>query len=605
MVVPSLPEAATPDAEVCTNIALKVDATRLQTLTIFVAFDSCVTNEVLVAIGADGDNDGVPHNVERLHANDYNSDLDGDGLSDYEEIYGWYKDGIGLDAKYSESSKVYTNPKIVDTDSDGLLDHSADSAKQDSDPLMWAANADTSLSICRYAASAGGNFTDITFDNEGRYTAAVTLGDRIYIDAAPTDHHAAAEYRLGTDGAYKELNKSEPIILSIGTNDIYIRCTASDMVTQKEYVLTVRSDFNTMTDFRASSPKYGEEWDGYSFKEKVFTKFCVNFNWDNYDDARAAASDGEYVLYGEKSQYLYDYSKVCTYDNASSAGYSVDNIGSKNSFFIKIPAEDLAKGTYSLDGLPKNTEYSFYLYACNGIGNGEVGYNASKLGSVHVKTGLSRYAILRFYAHYVYDKEDHDGGYKPDYWWEFGEKAHVWGSYEFFHTQHSGFGSGFGSGSVISFSKAPLWLSGLDVAKDNKLEFNDNGNRYYCFGKKEFHTGSAVPLKFSDCTKVTEYYFNRAENAKFDVTWEAWEYDRTGPHDYIGKVTTNFTYTSATDTWTCSWSSTTGQKAGSAISAGQRTGKTNGSKDDGLRWELHNTDKGEIEFHWDWGWDED
>ena len=58
VVVPSLPEAATPDAEVCTNIALKVDATRLQTLTISEAFDSCVTNEVLVAIGADGDNDG-------------------------------------------------------------------------------------------------------------------------------------------------------------------------------------------------------------------------------------------------------------------------------------------------------------------------------------------------------------------------------------------------------------------------------------------------------------------------------------------------------------------------------------------------------------------
>ena len=58
VVVPSLPEAATPDAEVCTNIALNVDAARLQTLTLSVAFDSCATNEVLVAIGADGDNDG-------------------------------------------------------------------------------------------------------------------------------------------------------------------------------------------------------------------------------------------------------------------------------------------------------------------------------------------------------------------------------------------------------------------------------------------------------------------------------------------------------------------------------------------------------------------
>ena len=56
--VPSLPEAATPDAEVCTNIALNVDAARLQTLTLSVAFGSCETNEVTVALGADGDNDG-------------------------------------------------------------------------------------------------------------------------------------------------------------------------------------------------------------------------------------------------------------------------------------------------------------------------------------------------------------------------------------------------------------------------------------------------------------------------------------------------------------------------------------------------------------------
>ena len=58
VVVPSLPEATTPDAEVCTNIALNVDATRLQTLTFSVGFDACETNEVLVTIGADGDNDG-------------------------------------------------------------------------------------------------------------------------------------------------------------------------------------------------------------------------------------------------------------------------------------------------------------------------------------------------------------------------------------------------------------------------------------------------------------------------------------------------------------------------------------------------------------------
>ena len=58
VLVPSLPEAVRPDAEVSTNIELDVDAARLQTLTLSVEFASCVTNEVLVAIGADADLDG-------------------------------------------------------------------------------------------------------------------------------------------------------------------------------------------------------------------------------------------------------------------------------------------------------------------------------------------------------------------------------------------------------------------------------------------------------------------------------------------------------------------------------------------------------------------
>ena len=58
VLVPSLPEAVRPDAEVSTNIALNVNAARLRTLTLSVEFDSCVTNEVLVALGADADLDG-------------------------------------------------------------------------------------------------------------------------------------------------------------------------------------------------------------------------------------------------------------------------------------------------------------------------------------------------------------------------------------------------------------------------------------------------------------------------------------------------------------------------------------------------------------------
>ena len=58
VVVPQLPVSECADAEVSTNIALNVNAARLQTLTLSVEFESCVTNEVLIALGADADSDG-------------------------------------------------------------------------------------------------------------------------------------------------------------------------------------------------------------------------------------------------------------------------------------------------------------------------------------------------------------------------------------------------------------------------------------------------------------------------------------------------------------------------------------------------------------------
>ena len=56
--VPALPEPDVPDAEAVTNFPFTVNAERLERLTIAISLDSCVTNEVLVAIGADADNDG-------------------------------------------------------------------------------------------------------------------------------------------------------------------------------------------------------------------------------------------------------------------------------------------------------------------------------------------------------------------------------------------------------------------------------------------------------------------------------------------------------------------------------------------------------------------
>ena len=56
--VPTLPLGEYADTEVSTNVALSVSAARLERLTFSVAFESCETNEVLVALGADADSDG-------------------------------------------------------------------------------------------------------------------------------------------------------------------------------------------------------------------------------------------------------------------------------------------------------------------------------------------------------------------------------------------------------------------------------------------------------------------------------------------------------------------------------------------------------------------
>ena len=56
--VPTLPQSWYADTEVSTNVALSVSAARLERLTLAVAFESCETNEVLVALGADTDSNG-------------------------------------------------------------------------------------------------------------------------------------------------------------------------------------------------------------------------------------------------------------------------------------------------------------------------------------------------------------------------------------------------------------------------------------------------------------------------------------------------------------------------------------------------------------------
>ena len=202
----------------------------------------------------------------------------------------------------------------------------------------------------------------------------------------------------------------------------------------------------------------------------------------------------------------------------------------------------------------------------------DVTYKYTCLGKAYVKSGKPEKGILKFYAHYIYDYKDQDGGYDPEYYWTV-------------------------SGGKIKD------ISSLNIGVDEKKEFDDNDDKTYCFGKGKIHKYDNDPLKFSDCTKVLTTEFSRKANIDFTITWIAWEYDRGSGDDKLGTVTANFSYTASSDTWTCKWTSTKGADSHSTITAGERTGMMNGTHKDGKRWELHNSTYGEIEFHWDWGWD--
>ena len=55
---PQLPMGTLPDSEVSTNVALHVDMARLDEFSLRIEASNCDSNEVLVAIGHDADNDG-------------------------------------------------------------------------------------------------------------------------------------------------------------------------------------------------------------------------------------------------------------------------------------------------------------------------------------------------------------------------------------------------------------------------------------------------------------------------------------------------------------------------------------------------------------------
>lgn len=504
----------------------------------------------------DKDEDGLPLNEELIYGTkDSEKDTDGDGLTDYEEVFGWYKSGVGLDSKYSDSNKVKTSPVNKDTDGDGngddLLDYSADPAKRDSDPLVPKDSDDTRLGTVKYATTLGGSFKDFSFDESGK-ASLDGLYEYIYLDITPKIAFAKIQIKQ-EDGDFANLDKNKVVKLALGTNKIVVKCVAPSGKTQ-EYTLTVNSKLREMKNLKVASELTGGG--------------VTNFTWNSYIDDRMKLSTGGYVLYGVKGREQsilgddkLEETKAATEDKPEKDFKNVSE------FWAKLTPEMLSKGLLSMKSLATGTQYGFYIFAYTTDAKGD--YVSECLGKRFIKTGNAEEGLLTFRARYMRDIEDHDGGHQEsEYYWTFEDT------------------------SGMNFGK-------FSVDRANWFNADDTAAPYYSWADSKQHTEE--PTDTSKMLSVS-HKFSRKKDQSFTVYWHGKEADKYASlDDYLGTVTAVFSYSSAEDKWTCSWNcaGAESKKLGGTYTI------TSNEKQLKKKWQIINESSGEIEFVWDWSWDKD
>lgn len=499
----------------------------------------------------DQDEDGLPLNEELIYGTkDDNPDTDGDGLNDFEEVFGWYKEGYLVPA-YSPTSKVKTSPVNKDTDGDDLLDYSSNSDLRDTDPLTPKSSDDTRLGTVKYATTLGGTFKDFSFDSSGK-ASLDGLYEYIYLDITPKISFAKIKARQ-ENGDYSDLSKNKVIKLGLGLNKIVVMCVAPSGKTQ-EYTLTVNSKLRSMESFKASSEPTGG---GVTY-----------FTWKSYADDRMKLSAGGYVLYGVKgrSQPVFgddtlDETKAATEDTPDS------NFKDKSEFWVKLTPDILGKGLLSLKQLATGTQYGFYIFGYTTDPKGD--YVSVCLGKQFLVTGNAEKGTLRIRARYIRDLEDHDGGHQEsEYYWNFEDT------------------------SAMNFGQ-------LSVGRDHWFNADDSSAPYYSWGDSKEHADE--PTNISGMRTLSAE-FSRKKDHSFTVYWHGKEADKYHYlDDYLGTVTAVFKYSSAEDKWTCSWNCA---GAESKKIAGTYT-ITSNEKQLKKKWQIINESSGEIEFVWDWSWDKE
>ncbi len=515
-------------------------------------------DEISIIYSVDNDEDGVPLHEELLHnTSDKLKDTDGDGISDFDEIYGWYKSS--LNSKYSQENKVCTNPVLEDSDGDGINDG------LDSDPLVPEKSYDTSLKSSAYSFSKTETFKSFAFDNSGKKDLGECSASSLYLDISPAYTFATLEYSFDNE-AFAVVKKDSAIPLNYGKNTIYIKCTAYNG-DSKTYTIELNSKFKELSNFNIVS-----DYDNTGE---------VKLGWANYSDDRCVTDAkkgiyGGYVLYVVRADKLENSPSLPLYQ-ARLAESKVESPEKLLSFYKKLSTAELLTGATFVT-LAFNKDYCFYVFAYTGSDT-EASYRQTCIASGKIKTQKRTSGQFIFYAHYIEDTYDTEEATDSNYFWTVDSPT-----------------------EIIDFK--PLCLRREETFDFDCDDETGTDVRYYTFTAQRYGFSDGRPSKFtSKNTKELKATIDRDSDYSFTVTFNVKEKYVITDDRQLGTITAKFSYSSKDDKWTCDWKVTdqgyknlgNDAKGNVSVEIGERTSDA--------VWELYNEEAGGVKLHWDMSWD--
>ncbi len=479
-------------------------------------------DSVVIFYNVDKDNDGVPYNEELLYGTDDNkADTDEDGLTDYEEIYGWIPSVKLADVDLTEkitndhilkTTRVFSNPVIKDTDGDDIPDN------EDPNPVFPKQKEDTTLSVQQYKISETDTFKNLTISDKN--TATITVdSDYIYLNLVPKTVFATVGYSLTENGNYKSVSPADPIFVNVGENKIYLLVTAADGVTKRKITIIVKSSFKKLENLELISTGYNGGNVSFTFKSYNDQRVLSGKDLDEGD------GDGGILLHistaSNDSNSTYGHSVFSEYIKNASKKLGLSDPG--NDFWVDLSEStaDLQKGSFLITGLKAQTKYYITAYAYYRHNNT---WENTKIASSSVTTAKSKMGTFTFWAHSIYDEDSLDGTTNPEYYW------------------------------TLSSNESALFndLTDICISENDSVEFEKHKGQYCCLGKKEIH--DTEPTKYGTCSHAYIATYDRTQNHSFILSMSMKEDDKAAnPDDNLGSSTMEFKYDSNKDEWTLKW----------------------------------------------------